>query len=81
MSRTPENLHKHELIGLEAEVVESPDSSQTGMEGEVLNETKNTLNIAGKKIPKKGRSFRFQLPDEEVTLSGEKLLERPEDRL
>lgn len=81
MPRTSENLHKHELIGLHAEVVESPDSSQIGVKGEVLNETNNTLNIAEKKIPKKGRSFRFQLPDEEITLSGEKLLKRPENRL
>lgn len=81
MPRTKDNLQRHELIGLEAKVKESPESSQKGVEGEVLNETKNTLNIAGKKIPKKGRKFRFWLQDENVTLSGEDLLERPTERL
>ncbi len=80
MPRTPENIHKHELIGLQAEVQSSPDSSQEQISGEILDETQNTLNIGGKKVPKKGRVFTVHLQEDRVNIKGEKILERPEDR-
>jgi ribonuclease P protein subunit POP4 len=80
MPRKPENLERHELIGLKAEVVKSPDQSQEDIRGEVTNETRNTLNIGGKKVPKKGRNFSFTISGQEVKISGDDILERPEDR-
>ncbi|MFT4868509.1 MAG: ribonuclease P protein subunit POP4 [Colwellia polaris] len=81
MSRTPENLARHELIGLTAELIDSPDSSQEGIKGEVLDETQNTLTIANHQVPKQGRVFRFELQNQKVELDGREILERPEDRL
>lgn len=80
MPRTPENIQRHELIGLQAEVKSSPDKTQEEISGEVLDETQNTLNIDGKKVPKQGRVFLIRLENDQVEVKGEDILERPEDR-
>ncbi len=76
-------LVKHELIGLKAKVVEAADPSHRGLEGRVVDETRNTLRIEVDTreltIPKKGSVFAF-LVGEEVLIQGERLLYRPEDR-
>lgn len=86
MKITPRNLPRHELIGLKVEVVESPNSFQKGLRGEIVFETMNTLIIdtaRGRKVvPKKNRLFKIQLPEGVVVLvEGNVILGRPEDRL
>jgi len=81
MPRTSENIFRHELIGLQAEVKSSPDDSQEDISGEILDETQNTLNIDGKKVPKKGRKFIIHVQDNRVEVEGTDILERPEDRI
>ncbi len=82
MPITPENLPRHELIGLKAEVVESEDENQTGIKGEVLDETQNTLRIRDKQVEKKISVFRFTLPSgEKVKVDGELIAKRPEERV
>ncbi|WGI17227.1 ribonuclease P protein subunit [Methanonatronarchaeum sp. AMET-Sl] len=82
MKITPENLKKHELIGLKATVKNSPNPYQEGVEGHVLNETRKTLNISGKIIPKKGCSFIFNLPEGiKVKVNGNKIYGSPENRI
>lgn len=83
---TPENLLKHELIGLDVLVLHSRNKDQTGIEGEVTDETRNTLIIdcrhEEKTIPKADATFLFTLPSgEQVRVDGELLLARPEDRI
>lgn len=82
MPITPENLPKHELIGLEAEVLESTDDNQVGIQGEVLNETQSLLIIGDKQVEKKNCVFQFTLPDgQEVKLDGKLVAKRPEERV
>lgn len=82
MPITPENLPRHELIGLHCEVVESTDDSQVGIEGEVLDETQSMLDIDGREVEKKNCVFRFTLPDgTKVKLGGELIEKRPEERV
>lgn len=82
MPITPENLPKHELIGLECEVVESEDEGQVGISGEVLDETKNMLRIGNKQVEKETSVFRFTLPSgEKVKVDGELINKRPEERV
>ena len=77
-------LHKHELIGLEAEVISSTCSNLVGFRGIVVDETKNTIVIevkdVEKRIPKRGTLFRFHI-DGGADIDGARLLHRPEDRI
>ncbi len=81
---TNRNVVKHELIGLDIRVVRS-SSDLAGLEGRVVDETKNTITIetqkGEKKVQKKHSSFEFKIPDGTVTIEGERLLFRPEDRI
>lgn len=82
MAITPKNLPKHELIGLQVEVIESTDETLIGVKGEVLDETQSTLRIEDKQVEKKNSIFRFKLPDgQEVKLDGKLIAKRPEERV
>ena len=83
---TPENIVRHELIGLEVSVEKSSNKNLAGLKGEVIHETRQTLTIqAGKgekKIPKDVCTFVFTLPDgKKVRVDGKILVSRPEDRI
>jgi len=82
----PKNLIQHELIGLKVEVLNSPNPSEIGLNGTVVDEYKNilVLDVKGerKKILKKDRTFLFILPDNtKVRVEGRKIQGRPEERL
>jgi ribonuclease P protein subunit POP4 len=82
---TPENLVRHELIGLEAKVIKSTNPSQVGLSGRVVDESRNILSIETtkgvKNLPKAECTFSFHIPSGEwVRVDGKLLLARPEDR-
>jgi len=83
----PRNLVRHELIGLKIKVDESSNSMIRGLEGRVVDETRNMLVIENeqsteKKIPKAGNIFIFELNGgAQVRVKGERLIARPEDRI
>lgn len=82
----PTNIVKHELIGLDIEVVDSRNKSENGTHGKVIDETRNTLLIkteAGeKKIAKENAKFMFTLPDSrKVIVDGDLLVGKPEARI
>ena len=81
MPRTPENLPRHELIGLDAEVEEHPDSNKVGISGEVLDETRDMLRISDKWVEKQDTVFLFELDEKKVRLKGDIIKKRPEDRI
>jgi ribonuclease P protein subunit POP4 len=78
------NLRKHELIGLQVEVVRSTDPGQAHLTGRVVDETRNLLVIeaggAEKRIPKQGARFRFQIQGG-IEVEGDDIRFRPEDRV
>ncbi|AXI25209.1 ribonuclease P protein component 1 [Methanofervidicoccus sp. A16] len=84
---TPYNILRHELIGLDVEIVEASNPSLVGVKGRVVDETRNTLIIEksnGKEIvvPKDIAVFKFKLGDNKyVKVIGSLLIGRPEDRL
>ena len=85
MRITPTIL-QHEFIGLNAEVVESPNPSYVGIKGQVLNETRNTLVILhnNKKtmIIKNVAVFHFTMPDGTIVeIDGKVIVGRPENRI
>ena len=86
MPITPENLVRHELIGLEVEIKQSTNPSQKGLKGRVIDESFKTLEIetktGEKTVPKENTIFVFTIPDKtKVQMEGKILLGRPEDRI
>lgn len=84
---TPQNIFKHEFIGLKIKVVDSSHPGFIGIEGKVVNETKNTIKVEDNKgkekiIPKKVSVFHFELHDgRKVEIEGKIIVARPEDRI
>ncbi len=86
MPITKRNVLQHELIGLEARVINSSDQNLIGTYGTIVDETRDMLIIGQGSKPKiiqKATSiFRITLPSgEEVEVDGAKLVARPEDRV
>lgn len=82
--RTPDNITRHELIGLEAEVLENSNPCKINTRGTVIDETMNTLTIddgGAKRIAKKNAVFKFKLNGKSVKVEGWALSGRPEDRV
>jgi len=84
---TPQNIARHELIGLAVRVAEGPDKGLKGLAGRVVDESRNTLTIEAdaneKVVPKAGFVFSFRLPQEDkwVRVDGDVIVARPEDRI
>ena len=77
-------LTKHELIGLQVAIVRASDPSLIGVQGLVVDETRNTVVVeAGgreKRVPKQGSRFRFQIQGG-LEVDGDEIMFRPEDRV
>ena len=86
MAITPENIVKHELIGLKAEIVDAKNKANTGIKGKIVNETHHTLDIettkGDKKLFKKNITFRVRLPSKQVVeIDGKTIEAKPWDRI
>jgi ribonuclease P protein subunit POP4 len=86
MSISPQNLFRHELIGLEAHVVNSRDPSHVSHSGKIVGESKEMIQMDTDDgeilLPKEVCVFRIKLPDGDlVQVDGDLLRGRPEDRL
>ena len=82
--RTPENITRHELVGLEAEVLEDSNPCNVNTRGTVIDETMNTIVIddgGAKRIAKKNAVFKFKLNGKSVKVEGWVLAGRSEDRV
>ncbi|MEM5875500.1 MAG: ribonuclease P protein component 1 [Candidatus Aenigmatarchaeota archaeon] len=80
------NLVRHELIGLEVEVIESKNPYQIGIKGKVVDETYKTLVIetpkGEKRVAKNDCVFVFKIPNgKRVRVEGWVLVGKPEDRI
>ena len=85
MSITPQNLVRHELIGLGVKIVSATDSME-GVSGTVVDESYSTLTIETggkeKKAVKENCVFVFKLPSKaKVEVDGKVIVGRPEDRI
>jgi ribonuclease P protein subunit POP4 len=83
---TAKNILSHELIGLYATIVSSPQTSIIGMSGTIVFETRNMLTLKTrvglKKIPKNSvNKMRLLLPLNACFIRGQSLIGRPEDRV
>ena len=83
---TANNVLAHELIGLDAKIVESTDPSLAGIKGTIVFETKNTLTIrTGNKTRQIAKSVAKKIEVATQTgacfISGSSMIARPEDRV
>jgi ribonuclease P protein subunit POP4 len=84
--RTPENLVRHELIGLKVKVAESSNPKNIGISGKVVDETRNMFFIEKRngdevKLGKEENIFVFSLGGQKIRIDGRILVGRPEDRI
>jgi ribonuclease P protein subunit POP4 len=83
---SPQNVLRHELIGLDVLVVCASNPNQIGVSGRIIDETRNTLVVrterGTKRIPKRFSVFRLRLPDgTTVEVDGSALETQPEKRI
>jgi ribonuclease P protein subunit POP4 len=86
MTVTPKNVLRHELTGLFAKIVESPDPTLRGMSGTIVFETKNMISIRKDSVirqaPKRAATrIKLQTDSGACFISGSTLIGRPEDRI
>lgn len=81
---TPYNILRHELIGLQAEVIRATDRGYL-CSGTIVGESRNTLRLQSDKVkavPKDCIVLKVELPDGTVVeVDGKLLVARPEDRI
>lgn len=82
---TNQNITQHELIGLDAEIVDSSNPQILGLYGKIIDETKSMFYLKTKNgikmIPKSNNKWKLHLNSEKPIVSGLMLLRRPQDRL
>lgn len=83
---TPNNVVRHELIGLHAEVVQAKNSANVGIRGKIVDESYKTIVVETKKgdkrIFKDAVTLQLELPGrKKVEVAGKLLVARPWDRL
>lgn len=80
------DVPRAEFIGKMVEVVKAKNPSLVGTKGKVVNETKNTFEIEKengqiKKLVKKQVTIKTKIQEKTVTIEGEILQGKPEERL
>jgi len=85
MPLTPETLTRHELVGLDVEVVAASNPDAVGISGAVVMETTQMLTVERDTrvwhVPKADATFVFELPSgQTVRVEGERLVARPARR-
>ncbi|MBX0287491.1 ribonuclease P protein component 1 [Haloarcula salinisoli] len=84
MPLTPETLTRHELVGLDVEVVAASNPDAIGISGSVVMETTQLLTVERDTrvwhVPKDSATFAFDLDGQTVRVEGERLVDRPARR-
>ena len=83
---SPQNVLRHELIGLDVLVSGAPNPTHRGVSGRIIDETKNLLAIETVRgvvrIPKMHSTFRVHLPGGEIVeIDGSVMVLAPEKRI
>jgi ribonuclease P protein subunit POP4 len=83
---TPQNILRHEFIGLKVFVEQSPNKYEEGISGIIIDETRNTLRIKTgngiKCLEKQRKLLRVTLPDSvQVIIDGNALSVSPTRRV
>lgn len=81
----PKEIERHELIGLTCKVIDAKNKGLIGLQGKIIDETKNTIKIQQKDktkiILKNQVTLEFTINNKKIQIKGEKLVKRPEERI
>ncbi len=79
------DIIKHELIGLKVKVVDSKNKSNIGIQGKIIDETKNTIMIESKgkqkRLFKNNITIDVHVDKKIVRINGKLLSGRPKERV
>lgn len=82
---TTENITRHELIGLEASIVESTNLQIVGLHGKIIDETKSMFAIETqtgvKNMPKENSVWKFNLNGASTIVNGKSIAKRSYERM
>ena len=82
---TADNIHSHEFIGLDTEIVQSTNPQVIGLNGRIINETKSMFTIntdnGVKSIAKSTNDWKFSIQNKDIIVNGSKITKRPFDRI
>ena len=82
---TAENITLHEIIGMQARILESANPQIIGLNGMIVDETKSMLSMATargtKMIPKDINIWEFTTKDDVFTINGTQITKRSFDRI
>jgi len=80
-----QDIVRHELIGLNIEIMEAKNPSLAGLKGKIIDETKNTITIqhknTTKKLIKNQIKMKIEIHNKTIMVNGEDLVGRPADRI
>jgi len=79
------DITRHEMIGLNTEIVEAKNKALIGLKGKIIDETKNLFLIQTKKGEKKVLkdqiTMELKVNNKKVQVDGKEFVGQPEDRL
>jgi len=82
---TADTISRHELIGLDTEILKSNNSQVVGLNGRIINETKSMFTINTKKgmkmIPKLTNDWGFSINGKKLIVKGTSIAKRPYERI
>ena len=82
---TADTISRHELIGLDTEILKSNNSQVVGLNGRIINETKSMFTINTQKgmkmIPKSSNDWGFTIKGKNMTVKGSTITKRPFERI
>ena len=81
MKLNVKDIVKYEIIGLEAEIIDSKNKSNIGIKGKIIDETKSTIIIEHKNKRKRLLKNNITLKINNQTIKGKLLYGKPKDRI
>jgi ribonuclease P protein subunit POP4 len=83
--RTAQNILKHELIGLRANIAKSRNQMNSKIQGKIVDETQHTIVLVDsgkeKRVFKKCVDLEINIDGKNILISGKDLEGRPWDRI
>jgi ribonuclease P protein subunit POP4 len=79
-----DEVARHEIIGLTIRITEASNPDLVGLEGKVLDETKNSFVIetaSGRKTVLKNQITQLMIVEKNITVQASSLMKRSEERI